>query len=256
MSRQVGRVGVFIYGSCVSRDTFEYLDADRYRLVSYVARQSLISTFAGSRDPAYPLELLGSPFQRRMASWDALGAAVTVLRRHLADTEILLWDLFDERLGVHVHGDGVVTRSVEMVSVETAHGPLSAGRHVAFGTAEHLELFADSADRFGRRLQEVGLGGRVILLAPPWATVSDHDGATPPSFGLEAVDANAALAPYLSIARERVTTRIVTLPPAQVRGASAHRWGPAPFHYSAETYAALARGIEAEIDAITEGGER
>ena len=41
---------MFIYGSCVSRDTFEFLRPLGYGLVDYVARQSLISAFSHVAD--------------------------------------------------------------------------------------------------------------------------------------------------------------------------------------------------------------
>ena len=41
----MSKTRVFIYGSCVSRDTFEYLDPDQFEIVQYVARQSALSAY-------------------------------------------------------------------------------------------------------------------------------------------------------------------------------------------------------------------
>ena len=47
----VQRLRVLIVGSCVSRDTFVFLDPDRFVLEDYVARQGLASGF-GPADAA------------------------------------------------------------------------------------------------------------------------------------------------------------------------------------------------------------
>ena len=64
--------GVFIYGSCVSRDSYERLDSAMFPLVSYVARQSLISSFSRPATFVSMPEFTGltSKFQIKMLGGD------------------------------------------------------------------------------------------------------------------------------------------------------------------------------------------
>lgn len=228
---------VFIYGSCVSRDSFEHVARDRYVLTRYVARQSLISAYAG---PAAldGTDVLTSAFQRRMVEGDAAGDLPRLLAQDAAATDLLLWDLTDERLGVLLAPDGgAVTRSVELVGAGLE--PAGDGwRYLAFGTDDHLALWTDALDAFCGTLAHEGLLERTVLLAVPWALTTEDGRAAPSSFGVAPADANARFARYHDAARRRGLT-VVEVPPAAVVASAEHRWGPAPFHYSPSTYDAV-----------------
>src|SRR5690606_29154368 len=90
--------------------------ADRFEVVAYIARQSLLSA---GRDASAHLPdglEIDSDFQRRMMTGDFAGNLAGRLAEAAPTTDVLLWDLADERHGVHVFEDGsVVTRSIDNV---------------------------------------------------------------------------------------------------------------------------------------------
>ncbi|WP_136518566.1 DUF6270 domain-containing protein [Cellulomonas telluris] len=230
---------VFVYGSCVSRDTFEHASpSGRYVLSRYVARQSLISAYAGAA--VVPCtDALSSPFQRRMVEGDAEGDLPSLLEAHAAEIDLLVWDLTDERLGVLIWPDGrVATRSVELVA-SGIEKLLEGQRHVPFGTDEHFALWCRALGRFRDTLRDLDLLGRTVLLAVPWAEVSDDGTAVARSFGVGPAEGNAAFQRYHAAARD-AGIRVAAPAHEDVLAAAGHRWGPAPFHYTGRTYDAIA----------------
>ena len=59
------RLAVLIVGSCVSRDTFVFLDPEHFRLEDYIARQSLASGFGPVATPLVSTDELNQPFPTR-----------------------------------------------------------------------------------------------------------------------------------------------------------------------------------------------
>lgn len=237
---------VFIYGSCVSRDSFEYLDMDRFQLVEYVARQSLASAFAGPGEPAFDTSTLESQFQRRVLDLDAASGLPRQLRSAADTVDLLLWDLFDERLGYYARPDGtVVTNTVELIRWSRETGLEPSGRLVPYGSREHLRAFTRRLEDFRTLLDETGLRDRVVLVAPSWARVTETDDRTPSSFGITAQRANVLTLPYLQAVRDTVQPGLIISPPlALTRAASDHQWGIAPFHYVPEVYRYITDALE------------
>src|SRR4051794_991617 len=90
---------LFVYGSCVSRDTVEPLVRAGHRLDGYVARQSLISALRPADRRLLPELGLDSPFQQRM--WDGdvrAGLFPTLKSLETGHRRLLIWDIVDERL--------------------------------------------------------------------------------------------------------------------------------------------------------------
>ena len=134
-------IRTFIYGSCVSRDTFEYVDKERFSLLRYVARSSLISAFSPPAPLPIPTDHGLSAFQLRQVCTDSSSRLLPTLRELADRIDLLLWDLVDERLGVYTDAEGhVVTDSIELRTVGD-HVLLDAYQHIPFGTDEHLALF-------------------------------------------------------------------------------------------------------------------
>lgn len=252
------RLEVLIVGSCVSRDTFMFLDPKHFSLQEYIARQSLVSGFGPVGVPLVDTTELTSRFQRRMIEGDAASDLPVRVERAAASVDLLLWDLVDERLGVHVHDDGGVT--TDTVELRTVRGVAAAAdapagtRHVRFGSDEHFSLFVAALPSWRALLARTGLLERTVLLAPPWAVVTESGGRTPASFGLTADAANAQFTRYVAAARDVVGVPVLGRglglgaededgPVA--RALTTHQWGLAPFHYDDATYTFLAEGIAA-----------
>ena len=232
---------VLVVGSCVSRDTFEFLRPDCFTLQGYVARQSLISAFGPPADPHFDLSVLPSAFQRRMLEGDSRSSLPALVEELAAEVDLVLWDLVDERLGVLDHEGGAVsTDSVELRQARLeGHAP-SGPAGPAFGSAEHLSRFTAVLPQWRDLLERHGLLSRTILVAPPWAASTTTGEATPASFGLEAERANEVTEAYLAAAVQVLSVPVLGRDLVDVRGEAAHQWGQAPFHYDDATYLALA----------------
>lgn len=254
------KVRTFIYGSCVSRDTFEYLTPGRYELIGYSARQSLISAMSPPEESPLELPPIESAFQERMLREDWESSLPQRLAEVADSCDLLLWDLCDERLGVYQtsrnrdgHGqDTYATRSVESIRAGVdAH--LQKYPLLPFGSVKHRLVFNRSIARYADLLQELDLHRKVILIMPPWATVTEEGVPVPSSFGVTPVRANRLFDAYHSVVKRLTGYPSISLPPSLARADSAHRWGPAPFHYGDPAYESMARHIE---ELTMSGGDR
>ncbi|WP_156969842.1 DUF6270 domain-containing protein [Knoellia subterranea] len=239
------KVRTFLVGSCVSRDTFAFLDPEVFALKGYIARQSLISAFSDGAHPLGDTSTLASRFQRRMIEGDAASSLPEDVRAAATEVDLVVWDLFDERLGVHRRGPtGFTTDSVELRSLLGGVAPAGI-EHVAFGTPEHHALFVKALAPWRELLVETNLLGRTVLVAPRWAVEADDGGLTPRSFGRTATEANALTEPYLRAAVEVLGVPVLGRGGPLPLSGSEHQWGPAPFHYDDATYVRLAEELVA-----------
>lgn len=236
---------VLVYGSCVARDTVEAA-GDRIDLRGYVARQSLLS--AGSDASAHLPEDLGleSSFQARMVRADFAGLLPARLEELADGIDLLLWDLADERHGVHRFSDGTfVTRSIDTIRSEAVAAVLDEAVHLPFGDDGHFALWRERATRFVEELRRQGLLERTVVLEVPWALRTTEGAPTPWSMGVRAGDANARFARYYATLHD-LGVRTIALPPESVLADPGHRWGLAPFHYAPGVYAEVLRRLQDE----------
>lgn len=233
---------IAIYGSCVSRDTAEFAGKGLIAVEDYVARQSLLS--AGSDASShYPDEAqVSSAFQERMIRGDFAGDLHGHLKK-VSDVDVLLWDLTDERHGVHIFDDGtLVTRSIDLVNVPEVSAAVEGTRHLPFGTDEHFEQWAGRAREFVADLRAHGLFDRTVVLQVPWASTTADGQQTPPSMGTRPEEANQAYQRYYAVLQD-LGLAILDLDPETVHADPEHVWGLAPFHYSAEVYQEILRRL-------------
>lgn len=243
----------FIYGSCVSRDTFERLPRDRFELVQYVARQSLISATAPAPHVPPPAFETSSAFQRRMLLGDWESSLLPSLESHAGSVDLLLWDLCDERLGlrqiepaVPAGTPAVVTRSVDSIRAGV-DARLEPAPQIAFGSRRHRLMFLHSLRAFLDALSELDLLEKTLVLAPAWANRTAAGLATPSSFGLPADRANRLYADYYSAIEKTTRLPILRVPPRDARADPDHPWGVAPFHYTEDVYTRLASQIRGHV---------
>lgn len=100
---------ICIFGSCCTRDVFEYDEYDQFLLSTYIARQSIISSI----DKAVPISMseiaLDSSFQQKQVYSDFNKTAFDQMKKF--DDSWLIIDLVDERFDLLKIGDGIVTNS-------------------------------------------------------------------------------------------------------------------------------------------------
>ncbi|GAA3596471.1 DUF6270 domain-containing protein [Agrococcus terreus] len=237
---------ILVYGSCVARDTVEFAESAGVDLVGYIARQSLLS--AGSDASEHLPRELGVPskFQARMIRADFAGTLLERLATDGTETDAIIWDLADERHGVHRFADSsFVTRSIDTIKADAVVEAVDAAEHLAFGTDEHFALWSQRVEAFEQFLREHDLLDRLVVLEVPWAVRTTEGKPSPWSMGVRAKDANALYRRYYDLLRRR-GHRMVTLRDDQVLADPSHRWGLAPFHYSPDAYREILRQLREE----------
>ncbi|MFD6177433.1 MULTISPECIES: DUF6270 domain-containing protein [unclassified Isoptericola] len=240
---------VLLYGSCVSRDTFEHLAQDEFTLTGYIARQSIISAYYPPLAYELDLSAISSPFQVRVTQ-EALRGSLRATTYHEAGSiDLVLWDLTDERTGGFVLPDGTfVTRSVELDAASiTESVSADADRYLPFGSDEHFQLFTSAAGAWWDELSSLGLASRVLVLAPEWAPHTTSGIVTPPSYGLTAESANFHFQRYFEFV-EQLGAPVVRI--TRTTADPEHQWGSAPFHFAKPVYDLLSEIIGEFVDEI------
>ena len=237
---------VFIYGSCVTRDAVEFWDPSELELAGYVARQSLLSAMSPPGDAdAFRLSTIDSSFQRRMFRGDVESSLIPALVESMADVDLILWDLTDERNGVQLlPNGGLVTRMPNLSKPNMSREPL--GEAIGVDAPEHFSLWNRALDEFLQRLSDNGLLDRLVLNDTRWATVDDEGG----EFGPEEVFLNPSLDKMSRSIRSAAVP--VAVPEASTLVAAVgHKWGRAPFHFVESAY----RSMTKDLMRIVAGGE-
>lgn len=103
---------VFIYGSCVSRDAFDYQQG-LFSLVKYVARTSLAAQLAAPIVLPDLLAKVPSKFQHEMMLIDMDKSLFKLLQQH--EYDMLLVDLIDERFSIGLFNGARLTLSREFL---------------------------------------------------------------------------------------------------------------------------------------------
>lgn len=245
---------IFIYGGCVTRDTFEHMKGE-HRLVQYVARQSLISA-ASRPTTSIKTDGLSENFQDRAVKSDLASSLYPTLAKYAAKTDLFLFDILSERLGVYrLPGGTHITRSVELAKTKLIHTLERPAASIRFGTDAHFELWTRAADSFLEKLAGLKLLDRTVLFEAPWTDYTDVGEPVPRFRGWTADEANELYARYYAYLREKgVRTR--TLPADLAVSVSTHKWGPSPYHYVDEAYHWMKRQAVGALEELTAGAAR
>jgi hypothetical protein len=228
---------VFIHGSCVSRDLLTLLQNDGFELSFYSPRQSLIPLLGHVQGLETHLDAtkLTSRFQRRALEGTLEADLLQQLEQHASSTDMVLWDLTDERLGVYEYGGAYMTRSLELISSGLDDVLAQHARHIPFGDDEHFGLWSRALQEWAASLETRGLADRVVLLAPRWASTAEDGRSIPPSYGVSTERHTELAQRYYDAARATVPGLRVVGAATETYGSYEHQWGPAPFHYSEAT---------------------
>lgn len=164
---------VAIFGSCVSRDTAEFMP--EAEVVAYVARHSVTSLVSPHGTAGIDLSDLSSAFQKRMVTSDLNGTGLERITKEAKDLDVVLLDLVDERRGFWNFPDGTtMTNSLEIESCGAARAARRAGaRLIEFGTDEHFDQWKSGLITLIEGLKDAELWEKTILLDIEWAGAID-----------------------------------------------------------------------------------
>lgn len=160
---------IAIFGSCVSRDTVEYMPAAK--VVAYVARQSVTSLETPHKRTIGDLGQLDSAFQRAMVVNDSNGNGLDKLTTDLDGITVVLLDLVDERRGIWLFpNDTSMTNSIEFEACGGAREARRAGaKLLEFGTDRHFNRWKSGFCVLINGLKNAGLWDKTIFLDIEWA---------------------------------------------------------------------------------------
>lgn len=166
-------MNIAIFGSCVSRDTCEYIPESN--VVAYVARHSVTSLESPHGTKGVDISGLDSAFQKRMVTSDLKGNGVARIVKNAESLDLVLIDLVDERRGFWLFRDGTtMTNSLEVEFSGVARTARRSGaRLVEFGTDEHFEAWKSGLDKLRKGLEKAELWDKTVLLDIEWAGAVD-----------------------------------------------------------------------------------
>lgn len=238
---------VAIWGSCVTRDTFEIGGSWEGRL-SYHARSSWISQAAtASRPPVDVPE--GTGFGHRMVREDLTKAILT--EAVAAQPDVVIFDLIDERFDiVEISGSRFsVNDYYPRLELEEPMRKLSE-RTIPFRETERDTLFAQAvltlADQWMHALPQAR-----FVLHRAWYTARSADPVAHPFYASAPTHVrwcNERLARHYAALHDAFGDRLhVVEPDADVHlvGDPGHKWGLAHFHYVPSYYEACLDQIRA-----------
>lgn len=240
-------VNFFIYGGCVSRDTFELIK-DEHSLTAYVARQSIISANSA---PETRIDTAKSPtnFNSRMVVGDIKSSLFSTLRQKSNKSDVFLFDILSERLGIYrLQGGRYITNSAELSKSKLLNDFPYPKANIPFGTSQHFELWKQGVIALKDLLIECGLFSQSIYIETVW-TDQSYQGTIVPKFrNWSAHHANKLYEPYYLYLRKLGFSSVKPSPGISFSDEN-HKWGSSQYHYQPEYYQEI---LEQVFDLISD----
>lgn len=236
---------IAILGSCVTRDAFALEEAQRFELVSYMARTAL-GSFMGRRTQRISPDFsaIASNFQRRMVQEDFEKRGRVRLRT--LDFDALVIDLIDERLPFARFADGgtaTVSNEFRQLGV-----PLSQYTKIPSHGAEAFELWRAGWTTLLSLLDQIDARHKVVVHRAHWV-VRATDGSNTVDDPETVFAANRWLNnAYEHMANTLEPHQAIEVPTRRVLADPQHQWGLAPFHYTAEYYTEILRQLDVFLE--------
>jgi hypothetical protein len=247
---------VAIVGSCITRDLWR-LRGEATAELLYISRTSLPSVFAapvaGLKVAAKPPGgLAPQPHRALIADLQKTALATLVAFRPTH----LIFDFIDERYDLLSIDGALATHSWELETSGYRRQPgLRDARVVPRLSAAAERLWLESAAQFAAFVRATPLGDAALILhRAQWADRRrTASGRVEPISQVEILPGRPAdLAQHNAMLR-RYEAAFVELMPAMATIAApeerfaddSHQWGPSPFHYAPEYYAAIASQLAA-----------
>lgn len=225
---------VFIWGSCVSRDCFNYPSSSSLELVKYHARCSCVSAMSNPVSlTGINIDAIASEFKRQAVIDDF--QKQLLLDLETTEFDILLIDFIDERLALKIDDEGrVITVSAELQ--ETGSVALDDSL-VYVGNEKRFSLWHEAWNKFMEFCDRHGIKDKIVLNCVRWA---DHmENGEPVSQFTQSYIArhNAFLERIYEVVKKDIPeSRHICYSDDFLVANSKHRWGISPFHYIDSLY--------------------
>jgi Family of unknown function (DUF6270)/Heparinase II/III-like protein/Heparinase II/III N-terminus len=227
---------ILIFGSCVSRDTFNFDDAAKFNIINYYARSSFASAFSNQKAVDRYTNKITSAFQRKIVAADLSKELLSQLTSTSFD--LLLIDLIDERFSLFEFENGaLVTQSNELISGSFDKSSES-GRSVASGSEEFFRLWETGWNSFIQLIKDSDQIHKIRINKAFWANETADGQSFSPNFPEEKIkSANNFLSKlYERISQDIAENQFLISDRSLLVGSTHHRWGLSPFHFIDEYY--------------------
>lgn len=220
--------GIEIFGSCVTRDAFEFDTLCKYKITAYYARSSLISLYSDQMEVSLNDIKLESNFERLTVYNDLTND----FRKHVTKKRdsYLIIDFIDERIAVLQKGASCFTQSAAFLK----SGYDLDGKVIR--DSERTKLWKESASLFIKEIASCYDPQKIILHKAFWKHryVTD-DGKVHLFKNLSSFLNNKMLGEYYQFF-ETALPGIKTIEIGAFHASKTHKWGLEPFHYQDEYY--------------------
>lgn len=224
---------VFIWGSCVSRDCFNYPSSSSFEIVKYHARCSCASAMS---KPIHLTDLnldkIKSKFKRQVIIDDLKKQLLLDLKR--TEFDILLIDFIDERFPLKIDKRGIFTVSAELQ--ETEYVALNENI-VSVGEEKRFSLWHDAWNKFIDFCNRHGIRDKIVLNCVFWTDHMENGEPIPIFTRNYIIRHNAFLERIYDVVKKDIpSTRQICYSEDLLIANSKHRWGISPFHYIENLY--------------------
>lgn len=224
----------FIYGGCVSRDTYELIKAQN-SLTHYVARQSLISA-ASKPERRINLKDLSENFNSRMIKGDIQSSLFNKIKQYNDSIDVFLFDILSERLGVfRISGGTYITNSTELANSNILSKNEFSKTLIRFGSDRHFSIWKESAEQLRDLLEAHGILRKSYLIRANWTDLTIQGTPVPKFRGIESEKANEMYGRYYDLLG-KLGFQTIEPEPKIAQSDEDHKWGPSQYHYQREFY--------------------
>ena len=223
---------IFIWGSCVSRDCFNYPSS--FEVVAYHARCSCVSAMSKPVPLAgINLNNIESKFKRKAIINDFQKQLLYDLQ--VIDFDILLIDFIDERFPLKIDAEGrVITVSAEL---QETGAVLLDNNLIYVNDEKRFSLWCEAWDKFMSFCMKLGIKDKIVINRPYWAGHMENNKKIY-KFTQNYIKKNNCFLNriYSTIEKYIPKMQFIDYPDKFIIANSKHRWNISPFHYIDDFY--------------------
>ncbi|AOA59205.1 DUF6270 domain-containing protein [Acinetobacter larvae] len=235
-------LSILIYGSCVSRDSLEFISNREYSLINYFARSSLATLNytnpVASNSFITSLNNIESKFQKRIVEYDLQHSILKSIVS--SEYDVLLMDLIDERFHLALlDNNQLVTRSNEFLKTKIKPKSL-----INTHSDKFFDLWKQGVDNFFSILDEKGTINTIKLQRTFWTNELDSGSKIENISDEQVLQENEKLEQmYLYLERYLKKDQFIEIPLDLIIAKSDHKWGVSPFHFIDDYYHYVIKSI-------------
>lgn len=233
---------IFLLGSCVSRDSLNFGKTGEFQIEEYIARSSLASIFSEIPFDDIFSKRLESKFQQNLVNIDISKRAVQLIEQ--SDADLYLIDLIDERFDLlETAPEKRCTISGEFRNTG-ALKDIANAKIIRSGSEDFFKRWEKGFVSLLRILEKANKLDKIRINKVYWQSEMEN-GEQYKSPSKDVINkANETLSKMYSFIEKHLShSHFFTYDDNEMKGASTHKWGPAPFHYIDEFYLSTIRKI-------------